>query len=342
VHGALPLEQAGVSDVPTLSQTASLEGLYRRLQQVQMVAGWTRPTSSSEHGTAFRPHRWNYAEAKGALDVAGRLIGTELAERRNLILVNPSGGSTCATARTMMAAYQMLLPGESVRAHRHTPNALRLVLDAEPGAYTIVNGQKLPMLPGDVLLTPNWAWHGHANVGRGRAYWLDFLDVPLVELLDMKRFERHPGELENMAPRSGTSRMRFSWQETEIRLDRARLPKSRSQAIEVELGNRALDAMALFVTRLAPGIANVCSTAMANNIYAIVRGRGITVVGGEQLTWQRGDVMVVPARHEHAHRAIEDAVLFRVTDAPLMKLFLMPRAGSADVGPSPAALADRA
>jgi len=49
----------------------------------------------------------------------------------------------------------MVLPGEAARSHRHTPNALRLVVDAAPGNYTVVNGKKLPMRPGDVLLTPN-------------------------------------------------------------------------------------------------------------------------------------------------------------------------------------------
>ncbi len=91
----------------------------------------------------------------------------------------------------MMAAYQMVMPGERTRAHRHTPSALRLILDADPGAYTIVDGEKVSMLAGDVVLTPNWSWHSHINEGRQRAYWLDFLDVPLVRLLNlMSREER--------------------------------------------------------------------------------------------------------------------------------------------------------
>ena len=35
-----------------------------------------------------------------------------------------------------------ILPGETARSHRHTPNALRLILEGE-GAYTIVNGEVL-------------------------------------------------------------------------------------------------------------------------------------------------------------------------------------------------------
>ena len=38
----------------------------------------------------FAPAHWKYEQARGALDAAGRLINTELAERRNLILFNPA------------------------------------------------------------------------------------------------------------------------------------------------------------------------------------------------------------------------------------------------------------
>src|SRR5260370_25647918 len=89
----------------------------------------------------------------------------------------------------LVAVYQMILPGEWARAHRHTPNALRLILDAEPGTYTQVDGVDIAMEPGDVLLTPNWSTHGHGNRGNASAYWLDFLDVPLVQLLEPMFFE---------------------------------------------------------------------------------------------------------------------------------------------------------
>jgi gentisate 1,2-dioxygenase len=90
----------------------------------------------------------------------------------------------------------MIMPGEKARSHRHTPNALRLIVDAEPGAYTIVNGERLSMMPGDVVLTPNWCWHGHGNDSRSNAYWLDVLDVPLVHLLEPMFFEPHPDDFE--------------------------------------------------------------------------------------------------------------------------------------------------
>ena len=48
----------------------------------------------------------------------------------------------------------MLLPGEWAPAHRHTPNAVRIVVEGE-GAYTTVNGEKCTMERGDLILTPS-------------------------------------------------------------------------------------------------------------------------------------------------------------------------------------------
>src|SRR6202040_3846945 len=47
----------------------------------------------------------------------------------------------------------LLLPGETAPAHKHTPSAARIVVEGE-GAYTVVDGEKLPMKPGDLILTP--------------------------------------------------------------------------------------------------------------------------------------------------------------------------------------------
>src|SRR5262245_13890527 len=114
-----------------LAQSGTLEELYGKLAKVGMGPGWNKPTPSlwGETPKTFVPTRWSYEQALGALDAAGRLINTELAERRNLILFNPAEGNTYGTVRTLVAAYQMIMPGEWARAHRHTPNALRLILD---------------------------------------------------------------------------------------------------------------------------------------------------------------------------------------------------------------------
>jgi gentisate 1,2-dioxygenase len=302
-----------------LAQSGTLEDLYKQLEPIRLGAGWAKPTPSlwAEPKKSFQPFVWSYAQAKGALDAAGRLINTELAERRNLIMQNPAGGGY-ATSRTIVAAYQMIMPGEKARSHRHTPNALRLVIDAEPGAYTVVNGEKLSMMPGDVLLTPNWCWHGHGNDSRGCAYWLDVLDVPLVQLLEPMFFEPHPDEFETEVVVPNSSPMHFPWGDTERRLAEAGKTANGHPA-EIALGDAALDTMALSMTELKAGQATALRKVMANSVFGVAKGSGTTEVEGKTLSWSRGDVIVVPAWHEHLHRSENGAVLFRVTDEPVMR-----------------------
>ncbi|MEI8151108.1 MAG: cupin domain-containing protein [Hyphomicrobiales bacterium] len=307
-----------------LAQSGSLEELYKQLEPIRLGAGWAKPTPSlwAEPKKSFEPTVWRYAQAKGALDAAGRLINTELAERRNLIMQNPAGGGY-ATSRTIVAAYQMIMPGEKARSHRHTPNALRLIIDADPGAYTIVNGERLSMMPGDVVLTPNWCWHGHGNDSRACAYWLDILDVPLVHLLEPMFFEPHPDEFEKERVVANASPMHFSWAETQKRLAEA-AGRSNGLPAEIALGESgpatsALDTMALTMIQLKTGQATASRKVMANSVFGVADGSGTTEVEGKTLPWSRGDVIVVPAWSEHVHRSADGAVLFRVTDEPVMR-----------------------
>jgi gentisate 1,2-dioxygenase len=220
----------------------------------------------------------------------------------------------------------MIMPGEKARSHRHTPNALRLVVDAEPGAYTIVNGEKLSMMPGDVVLTPNWCWHGHGNDSRACAYWLDVLDVPLVQLLEPMFFEPHPDEFEKESVVANASPMHFPWAQSQARLAHA---KANGQPAEIALGDPALDTMALSMIELKPGQGTAPRKVMANNVLGVVQGSGTTEVEGTVLSWSRGDAIVVPAWQEHRHRSDDGAVLFRVTDEPVMQKLGFLREGGA-------------
>lgn len=56
----------------------------------------------------------------------------------------------------------------------------------------------------------------------------------------------------------------------------------------------------------------------ANNVYTVIRGEGRTIVDGESFEWRRGDVIAAPSWRAHHHIARSDAVLFRVTDTPVM------------------------
>ena len=206
----------------------------------------------------------------------------------------------------------MVKAGETARSHRHTPNALRLVVDAEPNTFTIVQGKKIPMLPGDVLLTPNWLWHGHSNESSANAYWIDFLDAPLVQLLEPMFLEHFAGGVQAADVVDPESAMRFPFADTSARLDAG-------EGQEIELGSPALDTVGLHVRRLEPGQESPTLRTTASNIYAVIDGEGQSTIDGEIFPWSRGDVFVAPAWREHRHAATGRAHLLRVTDEPVLR-----------------------
>jgi len=127
-----------------------------------------------------QPAFWSYQALRPLLMRAGQLAPMEKAERRVLVLANPGHGlEKMQASAAMYLGMQLLLPGEWAPSHRHTPNAVRLVVEGE-GAYTTVNGEKCPMARGDLILTPTGLWHEHGHDGDAPVVWLDVLDLPLV------------------------------------------------------------------------------------------------------------------------------------------------------------------
>ncbi|HEV3372401.1 MAG TPA: gentisate 1,2-dioxygenase, partial [Xanthobacteraceae bacterium] len=123
----------------------ALAPYYSELGRLKFSPGWARPEPSMWPAPQpkFKPAVWRFAAARAALDQAGEFVPVEQAERRNLIMVNPIEGNLYATTRNLVAAYQCVKGGETARTHRHTPAALRLVLEAKPGTYTVVNGTRV-------------------------------------------------------------------------------------------------------------------------------------------------------------------------------------------------------
>ncbi len=304
-----------------LAEAETLESLYGELSELSINAGWAKPEPSlwASPRENFLPFHWSWEEGKAALDAAGRLVDTELAERRNLILFNPVEGNTYATVRTLIAAYQGILPGEKARSHRHTPNALRFVLEGE-GSYTVVNGERLDMRPNDVLLTPNWCWHGHASEADGMCYWMDCLDVPLAHLLEPMFYESHPQVYEPIATTPVSSPFIFRWEDVQRDLDAAAPDPEGRWGRRVQLGDPAMPSMALYMQRLETGESTRRCRTTINHVICVAEGTGESEIDGERFRWARGDMMAVPSWRPFSHRADSDATLFVMTDEPVMRM----------------------
>jgi len=305
---------------PAFHLAASLRELYGMLDQVQMKNGCNKPTPSlyPEPRQVFIPARWKYEHARAALSRAGDLVDPKWAERRNLIMANPIPGNDYPTVNTLVGAYQMVKPGETARSHRHTPNAMRLVLEAAPKTYTIVEGVKIPMEPGDVLLTPMGCWHGHSNESGKEAYWIDFLDAPLVQMLGPMFFEHHPEELERAGRIDVASPMRFAFSDYYTRLCSADevAPGVRT----LTLGPPTLPTFDRNVVHLDAGAKWARPRSTVSRIYSVIRGRGRSIFEHAEFDWAPGDMVAVPNWRAHTLAATDDATLLEVSDEPLLAL----------------------
>jgi len=161
-------------------KSPDLEGYYARMAEKHMTPLWTIMSEAvpDEPRPKFQPAYWDYdGDVRPSLMEAAGLISAEEAQRRVLILNNPSlpRGAT----HTLFCAVQLIKKGEIAPAHRHTQSALRFVIEGS-GAYTAVNGEKTAMNPGDFIVTPAWCWHDHGKETDGEMIWVDGLDIPFV------------------------------------------------------------------------------------------------------------------------------------------------------------------
>ena len=157
------------------------------LRELNLVPLWPSlramlPPGKSRPNT--QPTFWSYQALRPLLMRAGELTPIEKAERRGLVLANPGHGlENMKASAAMYLGMQLLLPGEQAPSHRHTPNAVRMIIEGD-GAYTTVDGEKCAMTRGDLILTPTGLWHEHGHDGNDPVIWLDVLDLPLVYYLE--------------------------------------------------------------------------------------------------------------------------------------------------------------
>ncbi len=309
-----------------MNKLDSLESLYQAFDGLSVEGGWHRraPALWAEPRKNFVPFRWRYADVKPILNAAGHLVDHAMADRRNLTMTNPVEGNLYATVRSMVAAYQLIKPGETADAHRHTPNALRIILEGK-GTYTVVDGTRVEMRPGDVLLTPSWAWHSHSSNGNEDCYWVDVLDVPLVHLMEGMFFERHPDKLEPDVVDADSSPIAFRWEDTLAALAAAAPPAHGMAQREAELGNPALRTVALHAQRFNAGFRSALCRSTANSIFTVIQGRGRSVVDGETIEWAMGDVIAIPAWRAYRHEADVESFMVRASDEPVMRAIGMLR-----------------
>lgn len=311
------------------------------LGALDVMALWERQESAMRPGTDCVPRLWRYSELRPKLIEAAGLISKEQAERRVLVLENPKLKGTTFVTNSLYAGLQVILPGEVARSHRHTPNALRFLIEGE-GGYTDVGGERAIMQPGDFVVTPNWSWHAHGNEGSGPVVWLDGLDTPFTRFFGATFRENYAGT-ENAQPRQhgtalagfGSNLLPVDYKPTGsaspvliypyARTREALAAAARNDAphpahgFKMRYANPAngrhpFPTMAAAMQLLPAGFSGTPYRSTDGAVFAVVEGKGNVEIADMRFNVAARDIFVVPSWNSYRLVAETETVLFSFSD----------------------------
>lgn len=265
-----------------------------------------------------RPTHWSYQALRPLLLQAGELTPIEKAERRVLVLANPGHGlEKMQASAAIYLGMQLLMPGEWAPSHRHTPNAVRMVVEGE-GAWTTVEGEKCPMARGDLILTPTGLWHEHGHDGDQPVIWLDVLDLPLVYYLEASyhvngsRQAQREGHGDRAYTRGGVvpspvfgrsgkryPMLRYPWADTRAALEALAQDQPALEAVQVtyvnpETGEDAENILGFHALMLRPGQTLRLPARSPASVYHVVDGAVEAAIADTRFTLAPADTCCAP------------------------------------------------
>ncbi len=323
--------------------TAARRAFYGKIDKANISALWNNLANlvTPEPASACVPYVWHYNAVRAAMIEAGGLITAKEAERRVLVFENPGLRGQSKVTTSLYAGVQMVLPHEVAPSHRHSQSALRFVLEGS-GAYTAVNGERTRMEVGDFIITPSGAWHDHGNASPDPMFWLDGLDIPLIQFLDASFLEHLPEDEQpinrpegdalarfgaNMLPvdqkRGATTSPIFNYPYARSREALEQMRKSQAwdachgikmRYVNPTNGDFAMPTIAACLQLLPKGFKSSRYRSTDATVFTAVEGTGRTRVGETVLEWGPRDVFVVPSWKPVVHEVDGDAVLFSFSD----------------------------
>lgn len=265
-----------------------------------------------------QPTFWSYQALRPLLLQSGDLTPMEKAERRVLVLANPGHGlENMKASAAMYLGMQLLLPGEWAPSHRHTPNAVRMIVEGE-GAYTTVDGEKCEMARGDLILTPTGLWHEHGHDGQNPVVWLDVLDLPIVFYLETsyaiegQRQTIHPGHSDQQNARSGIAptrmfersskaypMLRYPWKDTRAALQTLAQDDPAQACVQVtyinpETGADAQNILGFYALMLRPGQTLHLPARSPAQVFHVIEGQVQAQVANSSFTMKEADTCCAP------------------------------------------------
>ena len=319
---------------------SDLARFSRELNELNVMPLWER-TTPMRPGSPCVPMIWRYNDLRPLLMRAADLITTRAAERRVLVFENPGLRNTTYITNSLYAGLQVIMPGEIARSHRHTPSALRFIVEGD-GAYTTVAGERTAMRPGDFVVTPSWAWHDHGNSGTQPVVWMDGLDTPFAQFFGAIFREESPAESHPVSRREDDAAansdanllpvdfkhdgltsplLRYPYERTREALDH----RARGEAVHPAYGVRLRYAnpanggypfatMAAFMQWLPRGFAGRSYRSTDGTVFNVAEGSGSIHIGEEHYAFAPHDVFVVPPWYSYRFSADTECVLFSFSD----------------------------
>lgn len=333
------------------AQSVSFDEMIEGFGRHNLMAGWNVLAEEVplQPKTMAVPFHWSYEDVRRELFLAGDLVPPEDAERRILVMANPGLGGRPATTSTIFTDMQLVLPGEETNIHRHTPSAIRFMMEGK-GSYAMAGGERNSQARGDLVLGPSWGWHSHGNTGDDAAVWFDALDIPLVKMLDASFFEGYgegafrdnrPDEVSlnaygnvgvaptwNRAQSAATPLLKYSWTDTHAAL--MALPDENASPFDDMIleyvnplnGGSIMPTLSCYLQRIRPGHRTQSHRHTSSTVYVGAEGAGTIEIGDQSFDWKAGDVISLPSWCWHAHQNrsdTDDAFLFSVSDVPTLK-----------------------
>ena len=339
-----------------LEATPELEKLYADFSEHHLSPLWRQISDvmSFQPKPAAVSHVWRWRELLPLAERAGELVPVGRGgERRAIALANPGLRGLPYATSTLWAAIQYLGPKETAPEHRHSQNAFRFVVEGE-GVWTVVNGDPVRMSRGDFLLTPGWNFHGHHNETDQPMAWLDGLDVPFADYMDVGFFEygservtdyatprlsrgerlwAHPGlrPAAFLDDQPSSPLCAYRWEHTDAALEEQLLLEDEGEPATVEPGHAAIryvnpmtggDVMPTIRAefhRLREGASTRTRREVGSSVFQVFEGEGAVTISGRRQPLVKGDLFVVPSWLPWSLEAGSGFDLFRFSDTPIVE-----------------------
>jgi len=290
---------------------------------------------------------------------AGDVSPIEFAERQQFLLTNPGLGGRLQVTSTMRCAVSIYNPGDVAPVHIHTPNASRTILSEKGGYTTIEGERCEAARGDLILTpNGTWHDHGNDGsepvmwIDVLDFPLMEFLDCvwlddefggETVGNARVQRVSHDPGYSRKLYGQGGvlprfagyqrgfgsavTPMFHYRGADVLQMLDGLRREEGDPyEAISLRFVNPATGA-SLFPTLdygaqlLRPGEATRFKRETASTLYVAIEGEGATEIGRQRFDWQANDIFVVPgfSWRRHCNKGDTDAVLYTVSDVPLLE-----------------------